>query len=1796
MSNKSKHTDTAGKQPVDQVAQAKADLIGAGSKPPYSVNGKDITHGGKEKVVAKKKQVDEDEIELTSDAGAENATDPVVLAQAESTVLADASAAGSASPAAGAAGAEAGAGSSTAATASAAGFSDAALGTIILGGVVGVAVIASTGGVAAVAAAAAPTVTGFTLSGIIALGKINDATGLVIEAFKADGTLLVGGTGTVNNDGTYTIAVTENYSGPVLIRLKDTSTGTNYIDEGTGVAADLTTDLRVMVNVSGSGGSTISVMLTPLTELAVRELVGDSGGDGGTAGAVLGATVTTTQVTAANDAIKTALGLTGDIVTTAPATVDDAGFAAATTAQQAYGQVLAAIAGAEANLTADTGTVLNTLAQGISGSTVDQAVIDLLITGATTADGVVGNATGAATALTTLIGGNISLIDISADTGSATDFITQTAAQTITARLDAALTGTKLWGSVDGGTTWTDISSFVTTTTTDLSWTGVTLSGSNSIKLAVTANTVTAFNGATASVVGSISTQSYSVDTTAPAFTSAATGSFAENGTGTAYTAAATDAHLLAYTKSGADTGLFNLDPNSGAVTFISAPNFEVPTDTGGDNVYDISVTATDGAGNSSTQAVAITVTNANEAPTLTSGATATFAENATGTVHTVTATDPDAGTTLTYALAGADAARFAIDANTGAVTFAASPNYEAPTDTGANNIYDITVTASDGTNTTAAQAVAITVMDVNEAPSLTSGTAASFAENGTGTAYTVTATDPENAALTYALAGTDATLFSINATTGAVTFATAPNFEAPADAGGNNVYDVTVTASDGTNTTAAQAVAITVTNVNEAPTLTSGATSTATLAVNQAFSNDVSGLFSDVDAGNVFSYSATGLPTGISIAATTGVISGTPTATGTVPVVITATDSGGLTVSHTVTVNVVTAPVITGIASNVTQAQSGDALTFTATISEIVTVDTGGGTPTLTLDVGGTAMTATYTGGTGTAMLTFTAIAPAGDDATVTVTTINLNGGSVIGNITTQPLVDTTTGQVVTAFVVDNSAPVFTSGTAVNAAENQTAAYTSATTDDTAVSYTLGGTDASLFNIANGAVTFATAPNFEVPTDNGTNGVYDITVTATDALGHATNQNVAITVTNVNEAPALTSGATSTATLAVNQAFSEDVSGLFADPDAGTTLTYAATGLPSGVSINTSTGVISGTPTATGTVDIIITASDGALTSASHTVTVTVVTAPVITNITANVAQATNGDALVFTATISEAVTVTGTPTLTLDVGGTAMTATYTGGTGTAALTFTATTPATGDDATVTVTAINLNGGTIIGNTTTQPLVTSTTGQVVSSFVVDNSNPVFTSGTAVNAAENQTAAYTSATTDGTAVTYTKSGTDAGLFNINATTGAVTFATAPNFEVPTDTGGNNVYDVTVTATDALGHATSQAVAITVTNVNEVPTSVPATSTATIVVNQPVVDNIANLFADVDTGDTLTYTQTGLPVGMSLDGTTGALSGSVATPSTGNAIVFTATDSGGLSVSHTVTVDVVTAPTITSTIDNVTNFDVTSNIVLTASENVTAVTNKYIHIINDGGTGFHGEATVNTQDILVTDTTKVTITNNTITINPGFDLDLSNNYHITVDAGAFVNAGSVVSAAVSDSTTMNFSTVTPGAAAGGVAGAAASQKMVDGTDALVVSYGWWDIETLGSTVSGSVSGDLSAGNIAVVFKDYDPLPGDAFNGYTGIGSPGDDYVSLTGFGSGDLLYIDNQTNAAPNDLTQTAIIHSGVAPSQVQFDGYTPNGGQPIWVDITTTAGTTAFDSVAGLQSLLSLAYVPIVSA
>ncbi len=93
--------------------------------------------------------------------------------------------------------------------------------------------------------------------------------------------------------------------------------------------------------------------------------------------------------------------------------------------------------------------------------------------------------------------------------------------------------------------------------------------------------------------------------------------------------------------------------------------------------------------------------------------------------VTTMTATDADGAQSLTYSISGgADAAKFNIDSSSGVLSFAAAPNFEAPTDAGADNVYAVQVQVSDGNGAgalTDVQAIAVTVADVNEAPVISS-------------------------------------------------------------------------------------------------------------------------------------------------------------------------------------------------------------------------------------------------------------------------------------------------------------------------------------------------------------------------------------------------------------------------------------------------------------------------------------------------------------------------------------------------------------------------------------------------------------------------------------------------------------------------------------------------------------------------------------------------------------------------------------------------------------------------------------------------------------------------------------------------------------------------------------------------------------------------------------------------------------------------------------------------------------------------------------------------------------------
>ena len=99
-----------------------------------------------------------------------------------------------------------------------------------------------------------------------------------------------------------------------------------------------------------------------------------------------------------------------------------------------------------------------------------------------------------------------------------------------------------------------------------------------------------------------------------------------------------------------------------------------------------------------------------------------------------------------------------------------------------------------------------------------------SYAENGTESVAGYSVTDlEENESVTWSLAGTDRGDFTIVG--GVLRFANSPDFEQPADAGRNNVYEVTVQAAAGIHTIP-QSLTVRVTPVDEPPTLTEPPTS----------------------------------------------------------------------------------------------------------------------------------------------------------------------------------------------------------------------------------------------------------------------------------------------------------------------------------------------------------------------------------------------------------------------------------------------------------------------------------------------------------------------------------------------------------------------------------------------------------------------------------------------------------------------------------------------------------------------------------------------------------------------------------------------------------------------------------------------------------------------------------------------------------------------------------------------------------------------------------------------------------
>jgi hypothetical protein len=196
----------------------------------------------------------------------------------------------------------------------------------------------------------------------------------------------------------------------------------------------------------------------------------------------------------------------------------------------------------------------------------------------------------------------------------------------------------------------------------------------------------------------------------------------------------------VTWSKSGTDESFFSI--SAGGVVTISSRNFESPADSGGDNTYVVVITATDGSSNASNQTLTVTITNVNEAPTITinsSNAThaITQAENLP-LVLTYAATDVDAGASLSFSISGTDAADFSINSSSGVLAFSSSPDFEAPADSDTNNTYVVVITVSDGALSDT-QTLTVTIANVNEISNIGAPTVSGTINKGIVTTITVT-------------------------------------------------------------------------------------------------------------------------------------------------------------------------------------------------------------------------------------------------------------------------------------------------------------------------------------------------------------------------------------------------------------------------------------------------------------------------------------------------------------------------------------------------------------------------------------------------------------------------------------------------------------------------------------------------------------------------------------------------------------------------------------------------------------------------------------------------------------------------------------------------------------------------------------------------------------------------------------------------------------------------------------------------------------------------------------------------
>ena len=617
-----------------------------------------------------------------------------------------------------------------------------------------------------------------------------------------------------------------------------------------------------------------------------------------------------------------------------------------------------------------------------------------------------------------------------------------------------------------------------------------------------------------------------------------------------------------------ADAARFEIGPVNGELTFKASPNFEDPDDADTDNTYLVTVRAEVADDTNprhfATQQVMVIVTNVNEAPMfsdttqplqitenpddaekepplaagylylLNRGAGIPSPANPPAAPNLdvglpVVAIDDDnngidpitGGSTVQlpdavkYELSGADAGYFDIVPATGQILTVKKLDYED------KNEFNVTVKASDVAGLYDTIDMTINVLDVDEVPvpdvlRIAGESSHTYEENGEDAVgeYKVAAGGDATPGA-WTLEGADASSFMLtgSGTTRMLEFRSSPDYDAMADADGDNMYEVTIKVTDSINSDTYDSLAVTVTvdDVDELGVLSGSMTN---VSVNEGDA-DVPGTYTltAIEDGPAVTWSLDETGTSDFMLEGTGMsrmlkfssapdyedpMGGAADDSNTYMVTVMAS-AGGEMEMVAVTVTVDNAMEYGTVTLEPTRPSVGTAIMATLEDPDMVMEDT-----VMWQWASADAMDGDFTNIDDATMYTYTPVE--GDAGMYLKAMASYTDG--YGDDSAEMVTETAVAQLAV-----NGEPAVE----ISEGERNVGTYMASGADN--VAWSLTGDDAGDFSINGGQLTFGTAPDFENPADADMDNVYMVTVVATATVGTLmASQPVMVTVTDMDE------------------------------------------------------------------------------------------------------------------------------------------------------------------------------------------------------------------------------------------------------------------------------------------------------------------------------------------------------------------------------------------------------------------------------------------------------------------------------------------------------------------------------------------------------------------------------------------------------------------------------------------------------------------------------------------------------